>query len=173
MVRLLLLSGLLYGAVNSPLPAQSHISKMAASRREEPYPQVLQIDGAVIQVDIRIGQGSLRNEDIVAWVRRAAEAVTIYYGRFPVQRTRVIVSQNEDKDESIHSTTWGDVQGVQGFTRMRLGSAVTTLRPTTETTGMNCQTCSISRLEGWRDHPVVRRGGLYEMVGARDGTQMD
>jgi hypothetical protein len=125
MVRLLLLSGLLYGAVNPPLPAQSHISVMAVSRREEPYRQVLQIGGAVIQVDIRIGQGSLRNEDIVAWVRRATEAVAVYYGRFPVQRVRVIVSQNEDKDESIHGTTWGDVQGVQGLTRMRLGSAVT------------------------------------------------
>jgi hypothetical protein len=96
---------------------------MAASRREEPYRQVLQIGGAVIQVDIRIGQGSLRNEDIVAWVRRATEAVAVYYGRFPVQRARVIVSQNEDKDESIHGATWGDVQGVQGLTRMRLGSA--------------------------------------------------
>jgi hypothetical protein len=84
MVRLLLLSGLLYGAVNSPLAAQSHISMMADSTREGPYRQVLQIDGAVIQVDIRIGQGSLRNEDIVAWVRRATEAVTVYYGRFPI-----------------------------------------------------------------------------------------
>ena len=42
-----------------------------------------------------------------------------------VQRARVIVCQNEDEDESIHGTTWGDVQGVQGLTRMRLGSAVT------------------------------------------------
>jgi hypothetical protein len=98
---------------------------MAASRREEPYRQMLQIGGAVIQVDIRIGQGSLRNEDIVARVRLATEAVAVYYGRFPVERARVIVSQNEDKDESIHGTTWGHVQGVQGLTRMRLGSAVT------------------------------------------------
>ena len=98
---------------------------MAASRREQPYRRVLQIGGAVIQVDIWIGQGSLRNEDIVAWVRRATEAVAVYYGRFPVQRARVIVGQSEEKDESIHGTTWGDVQGVQGLTRMRLGSAVT------------------------------------------------
>ena len=125
MVRLLLLSGLLYGAANPPLPTQSHVSAVAASRQEEPYRQVLQIGGAVVQVDIRIGQGSLRNEDIVAWVRRAAEAVAVYYGRFPVRRARVIVSQSEDKDESIHGTTWGDVQGVQGLTRMRLGSDVT------------------------------------------------
>src|SRR5580693_1553228 len=57
MVRLLLLSDLLYGAVNPPLPTQSHISVMAASRPEEPCRQVLQIGGAVIHVDIRIGQG--------------------------------------------------------------------------------------------------------------------
>jgi hypothetical protein len=57
-MRLLLLSGLLYGAVNPPLSTQSDISAMAASRREEPYRQVLQIGGAVIHVDIRIGQGS-------------------------------------------------------------------------------------------------------------------
>jgi hypothetical protein len=30
----------------------------------------------------------------------------------------VIVSQNEDNDESIQGTTWGDVQGVQGLTRI-------------------------------------------------------
>jgi len=59
---------------------------MAASRREEPYRVVLQIGGAVIQVDIRIGQGSLRNEDIVAWVRRATEGVAVYYGGFPSSR---------------------------------------------------------------------------------------
>jgi len=90
-----------------------------------PYRQVLQIDGPVIQVDIRIGQGSLRNEDIIVWMRRATEAVAVYYVRFPVQQARVIVSQNEDKDESIHGTTWGDFQAVQSLTRMRLGSAVT------------------------------------------------
>src|ERR1700678_2869487 len=125
MVRLLLLSGLLYGAANPPLPTQSHVSAVAASRQEEPYRQVLQIGGAVVQVDIRIGQGSIRNEDIVAWVRRATEAVAVYYGRFPVERARVIVSQNEGKDESIHGTTWGNVQGVQSLTRMRLSSDVT------------------------------------------------
>jgi len=58
---------------------------------------------------LRIGQGSLRNEDILEWVCRATEAVAVYYGRFPVQRARVIVSQDEDKDESNHGTTWGDI----------------------------------------------------------------
>ena len=63
---------------------------------------MLHIGGAVIQGDMRIGQGSLRNEDIVRRVRRATEAAAVYCGRFPVERARVIVSQNEDKDESIH-----------------------------------------------------------------------
>jgi hypothetical protein len=38
---------------------------------------VLQIGGGVIQVDIRIGQGSLRNEDTVAWLHRATEAMRV------------------------------------------------------------------------------------------------
>ena len=88
---------------------------------------MLHIGGAVIQGDMRIGQGSLRNEDIVRRVRRATEAAAVYCGRFPVERARVIVSQNEDKDESIHGTTWGDVHGVQDLTRMSLGFAVTKL----------------------------------------------
>ena len=111
----------------SPSSEQSHISVMADSRREDPSRLVLQIGRAVIQVDIRIGQGSLGNEDIVAWVRRATEAVAVYCGRFPVERARVIVGQNEGKGESIHGTTWSDVHGVQGFTRMRLGFAATKL----------------------------------------------
>ncbi|WP_263353416.1 hypothetical protein [Acidicapsa acidisoli] len=57
-------------------------------------------------------------------MRRAAESVAVYYGRFPVRRTRVSVTQSEDDDESIHGTTWGDIDGFQGVSRMPLGAAV-------------------------------------------------
>jgi hypothetical protein len=36
----------------------------------------------------------------------------------------VNVIQNNDDDQSIHGTTWGDVDGFQGVSRMRLGRAV-------------------------------------------------
>jgi hypothetical protein len=51
--------------------------------------------------------------------------VTAYYGTSPLQRVRVIVTQNQDDDQSIHGTTWGDRGGVQGLSRMRLGAGVT------------------------------------------------
>jgi hypothetical protein len=37
----------------------------------------------------------------------------------------VIVTQGQDDDQSIHGTSWGDVGGVQGLSRMRLGAGIT------------------------------------------------
>jgi hypothetical protein len=84
----------------------------------------LNVGGAEIEVNIKLENSALRTEDVLAWVRRATEAVTTYYGKFPVRRARVNVIQNNDDDQSIHGTTWGDVDGFQGVSRMRLGRAV-------------------------------------------------
>jgi hypothetical protein len=97
---------------------------VAVSQEVEPR-QVVRIGGAEIQVDIHLDRPSLQRSDILEWVRRAAGAVTAYHGTFPVQRTRVIVTQSQEDDQSIHGTTWGDVGGVQGLSRMRLGEGVT------------------------------------------------
>jgi hypothetical protein len=64
-------------------------------------------------------------DDVVSWVQRSAQAVTSYYGRFPVSHARVIVTQSSDGDQSIHGTTWGNIEGVQGLTRIRVGKNVT------------------------------------------------
>jgi hypothetical protein len=103
------------------------------------------------------------------------EAVSVYYGRFPSNGPRVFVSQNEDNDESIHGTKWGDVQGVKGPTRMRRDFPVDSGSSLTlqEKHHLKFSVLSDSGNGGWRGHPVVRRGGLYETVGTRDGTQMD
>jgi len=63
-------------------------------------------------------------EEVISWIERAARAVSIYYGRFPVQRVRVRVTLDASDDDSIHGTTWGNVGGVQAATRMRLGRHV-------------------------------------------------
>jgi hypothetical protein len=97
---------------------------MAMPQEVEPR-QVLRIGGGEIEVDISLDRSGLQRRDILEWVRRAANAVTAYYGTFPVQRARVIVTQSQDDDQSIHGTTWGDVGGVQGLSRMRLGAGVT------------------------------------------------
>lgn len=51
--------------------------------------QVLSIGGATIEVDLAPGSLDVRPAEILSWIERAARAVTIYYGRFPVQRVRV------------------------------------------------------------------------------------
>jgi hypothetical protein len=87
--------------------------------------QVLSIGGATIEVEIAAGSLDVQPSQILSWIERAARAVTIYYGRFPVQRVRVRVVTDSGQDDSIHGTTWGNVGGFQGVTRMRLGRHVT------------------------------------------------
>jgi len=87
--------------------------------------QVLSIGGATIEVEIAAGSLDVQPSQILSWIERAARAVTIYYGRFPVQRVRVRVVTDSGEDDSIHGTTWGNVAGFQGVTRMRLGRHVT------------------------------------------------
>jgi hypothetical protein len=87
--------------------------------------QVLSIGGATIEVDLAPGSMDVQPSQILSWIERAARAVTIYYGRFPVQRVRVRVVLDSSQEDSIHGTTWGNVGGFQGVTRMRLGRHVT------------------------------------------------
>ncbi|HEY6413855.1 MAG TPA: hypothetical protein VIX42_09215 [Edaphobacter sp.] len=80
----------------------------------------LSVGGAVVQVDFGEGEFRLAQSDVVAWVRRAAEAVACYYGRFPVTAARVLVLPSSGR--GIHNgTTWGNVGGMPAFTRIRLG----------------------------------------------------
>ena len=87
--------------------------------------QVLSIGGAAIEVDLAPGSMDVQPSQILSWIERSARAVTIYYGRFPVQRVRVRVVLDSSQDDSLHGTTWGNVGGFQGVTRMRLGRHLT------------------------------------------------
>lgn len=114
------------------LPLVSSSASVAAPLKAEPATMtmlgdasqhILQIGGGNIRIDIR--QGSiLQPDDVLGWVRRAADAVTVYYGVFPVRHARVVVIQNQGNGREIHGTTWGDTDGVQGLSKMRLGGGV-------------------------------------------------
>lgn len=84
--------------------------------------QTLQIGGAQIQVDFAKGQFDLPNAALLQWVEKAARAVTAYYSHFPVPRVRVLIVPVDGS--GIHGTTWGDMHGWPGFTRMRVGTHV-------------------------------------------------
>ncbi len=86
--------------------------------------QELKAGGATIQLDIGQGALDVSQAEIVTWVQRAAQAVVIYYGRFPVARYRVLVIPAADRRGVMGGTTWGHIGGFPAFTRIRLGQHV-------------------------------------------------
>jgi hypothetical protein len=83
----------------------------------------LDVGGAKIQVEFAAGETDLTRDVILARVKRAAQAVSVYYGRFPVKTAGVLIDPQPGDD--LHGTTWGGVRGVQGFTRIRFGEHTT------------------------------------------------
>jgi hypothetical protein len=81
--------------------------------------------GATLQIDFAAGTLDLADDVIVKRVEMAAHAVVTYYGRFPVSRARILIVPVADRSDLVHGTTWGDVGGWPGFTRIRLGQHTT------------------------------------------------
>jgi hypothetical protein len=87
--------------------------------------QTLKIGGAALQIDFAAGDLDLPPAQILPWIQRAAQAVTVYYGRFPVPRARILIVPVADRHGVLQGTTWGDMHGFPGFTRIRLGQHTT------------------------------------------------
>jgi hypothetical protein len=110
-------------------PTNDQVRLMSVPSEAVPAPArspqyTLNVGGAEIEVDLRLENTSLQPGDVLDWVRRATEAVNTYYARFPVRNARVSVLVSNENNRSIHGTTWGDVDGFQSVSRMRLGRAV-------------------------------------------------
>jgi hypothetical protein len=87
--------------------------------------QTLQIGGSTIQVDFATGDLDLPPSKILPWVERAAQAVTMYYGKFPVPRLRILIVPSPGREGVLQGTTWGNMRGFPSFTRIRLGQHTT------------------------------------------------
>jgi hypothetical protein len=85
----------------------------------------LAIGGAMIQVDFAEGAVDLPQTAVLGHIRAAADAVTAYYGRFPVAKVRVLVIPMPGRHGDLHGTTWGDMAGWPGFTRIGIGEHMT------------------------------------------------
>jgi len=48
----------------------------------------------------------------------------MYYGSFPVSRARIVVIPEAGRGTEIHGTTWGNIDGFNGVTRIKLGSNI-------------------------------------------------
>jgi len=118
-----LLWGLLHLSATSQIQPRP-ITASATAQGDGSSSHLLVVGSSKVEVTIHLAQADLTVDDVLAWVQRSAQSVAVYYGQFPVSHARVIVTQSSDGNTSIHGTTWGNIQGVQGLTRMRLGKRV-------------------------------------------------
>ena len=81
-------------------------------------PEQLHIGGAVIDVTFAPGKIDLPRSQVLTWVSNAAEAVTEYFGRFPVEQARIIIRPAEGRSGIFRGMTWGE-RGAH--TRISLG----------------------------------------------------
>jgi hypothetical protein len=98
-------------ALTGWLPAPAHA---------DPSGTDLQLPGALLHVEFERGAFSGGDDLILAWVRRSAQIVSGYYGRFPVKRLTVrILAQ---PGEGVHGgKTFADPDAI---IRVQAGSAV-------------------------------------------------
>ena len=85
----------------------------------------LKIGGAILQVDFAAGPLDLSQDAILAHIQMAAKAVAAYYGRFPVDRDRILIVPWPDRDGIGNGTTWGDMAGYPAMTRIHIGQHAT------------------------------------------------
>ena len=85
----------------------------------------IQVGGSTLQVDFAEGPLDLPRQTFLTHVAAAASAVATYYGRFPVATARVLVIPVAGRHGILQGTTWGNMHGSPGFTRLRIGEHTT------------------------------------------------
>lgn len=78
----------------------------SAAGAPRPEPTDLTIGGGRIAVVFGDGHLDLPRAEVMAWVSAAAEAVTAYFGRFPVARYRVVIEPVAGGTGVLSGTTW-------------------------------------------------------------------
>lgn len=116
---------LMYVAPEALARASSKAGEAVKARRNSSSYK-LSVGGAVLEVDFAPGTAfDLPESDIVGRVQTAADAVTLYYGRFPVSPMRVLILPVAGEDGVVQGTTWGDRDGFAAVTRLRIGQHTT------------------------------------------------
>jgi hypothetical protein len=103
---------------------------MAAAPQQSLAPDAASIDVVTVgesklQVELSGVTPDMSRAAIDDGVRRAAQAVATYYGRFPLASARVRIVVAPDRHGVMQGTTWGNVGGFPALTRIRLGQHTT------------------------------------------------
>ena len=104
------------------LDAQTPPSGIAASSSAG---RSFQVGGASLQINLRGPAPNLPEDIVEEHIRDAAQAVTVYYGRFPVSSARIAILVVSGEHGMLQGTTWGNRDGFPAMTRLRLGQHIT------------------------------------------------
>jgi hypothetical protein len=88
-------------------------------------PETIQVGGARLQIDFEGPALDLPKPSVEAHLRQAAQAVNIYYGRFPVSSADIIVLTTPGQEGMLQGTTWGNVKGFAAVSRLKIGEHTT------------------------------------------------
>jgi hypothetical protein len=81
------------------------LARPPTARTQDSHFEPLDIGGANIVVVFPAADSHERRRAVLAWVARSAQAVTAYFGRFPVEQVHVLVSTSADG--GVHGRTHG------------------------------------------------------------------
>jgi len=106
----------------SPLECQTKTSSAVV---KDASTQLLQMGDARLAIAVDGPVADLSNAALTQYIVRAAQAVTLYYGHFPVLSAHVVVSISPDRHGVLQGTTWGHRGGFPAATRLRIGQNAT------------------------------------------------
>jgi hypothetical protein len=117
LLMMLLSNAVLCGAAQAPEAARG-ITKNPT------YP-LIQIGGARLQIEFKGPTPDLPKGAIEEHIRSAAQAVSVFYGHFPVSSVRIVILVSPRQHGMLQGTTWGSVDGFPALTRLRIGQHTT------------------------------------------------
>ncbi len=91
MLRIIIVVSMFLFAATVPAAAQFLGGRMPYGAFDKLDHTEIKVDGSTLVVGIAPGKLALSRGEIVAWVKKSAEAVITYYHRFPTARTRVLI----------------------------------------------------------------------------------
>jgi hypothetical protein len=93
-----------------------------SARPARPAPtDVLKVGTSTIEIAFLGVQPDLSHDLLLSYVSDAAQAVSHYYGVFPVGRAEVRIVVVPGRAGVLQGTTWGDRDGFPAMTRLRIG----------------------------------------------------
>jgi hypothetical protein len=95
---------LLLAASAQAQPATDRRDDASAAARQAPDSQI-EIGGGTIDIVYADGAPGLDRPLVEGWIRTSAQAVTTYFGRFPVPHVRLVVNARDGR--SVGGTTFG------------------------------------------------------------------